>query len=130
MSGGEASRLTDLEYRTTHPAFEVVRYRSGAGNIEQLHGGQAPLPQNRFAGTNRSRYINPEFDGLLDQYLATILWAPRMQALSQVVGHITDQLNVMGLIYDVQPALIGNRLLDVTDLNLTWNINQWELAEK
>ncbi len=123
-------RLTDLEYRTTHPAFEVVRYRSGAGNIEQLHGGQAPLPQNRFAGTNRSRYVNPEFDGLLDQYLATIPWAPRMQALSQVVGHITDQLNVMGLIYDVQPALIGNRLLNVTDLNLTWSINQWELTAK
>ena len=104
-------RLTDLEYRNTMPAFEVVRYRSGAGSIEQLHGSQAPLPQNHFAGTNRSRYINPEFDALLDRYLATIPWDARMQALGQVVHHISDQLNVMGLIYDVQPALISNRLL-------------------
>jgi len=120
-------RLTDFEYRTTHPAFEVVRYRSGAGRIEQLHGSQTPLPQNRFSGSNRPRYMNPEFDGLLDTYLATIPWEPRMRALGQVIHHMTDQLNVMIMVYDVAPVLVGNRLRNVEAQNPTWNIQQWDL---
>jgi len=83
-------RLTDFEYRTTHPAFEVVRYRSGAGRVEQLRGSQTRLRSNNFSGSNRPRYMNPEFDGLLDTYLATIPWEPRMQALRRVVRHISD----------------------------------------
>ncbi len=121
-------RLTDVEYRTTHPSFEVVRYRSGAGRVEQLHGSAAPLPTNRFTGTNRSRYINPEFDALIDNYLATIPWEPRMRALGQVVHHISDQLNVMGLFYDVRPTLIGNRLQNAYVQNPTWNVHEWNLA--
>jgi peptide/nickel transport system substrate-binding protein len=121
-------RLTDVEYRTTHPSFEVVRYRSGAGRVEQLHGSAAPLPTNRFTGTNRSRYINPEFDGLIDTYLATIPWEPRMQALGQVVRHISERLNVLGLFYDVRPTLVGNRLQNAYVQNPTWNLHEWDLA--
>ncbi len=121
-------RLTDFEYRTTHPSFEVVRYRSGAGRIEQLHGSQTPLPTNRFSGSNRPRYMNPEWDGLIDTYLATIPWQPRMQALGQVMRHMTDQLNVMIMIYDVQPTLVSNRVQNVSAQNPTWNASQWDLA--
>ena len=118
-------RLADFEYRTTMPGIEVVRYGSGADRVDQLHGSKAPLPENRFSGTNRSRYINPEFDGLIDRYFATIAWAPRMQALGQAAHHISDQLVVMGMIYDVAPVLIGNRLENVATPNPTWNIHQW-----
>ncbi len=121
-------RLTDVEYRTTHPSFEIVRYRSGAGRVEQLHGSATPLPTNRFSGTNRSRYMNPEFDALIDTYLATIPWEPRMQALGQVVHHISEQLNVMGLFYDVRPTLVGNRVRNTYVQNPTWNVHEWDLA--
>ena len=123
-------RLTDGEYRTTHPAFEVVRYRSGAGRVEQLHGSATPLPQNRFNGTNRPRYMNPEFDAMIDRYLATIPWEPRMEALGQVVHHISDQLNAMGLFYDVRPTLVSNRILNAYPDNPTWSIQDWELASR
>ncbi len=121
-------RLSDFEYRTTMPGIEVVRYGSGADRVDQLHGSKAPLPENRFSGTNRSRYINPDFDGLIDRYFAMIEWAPRMQALGQVARHISDQLVVMGMIYDVAPVLIGNRVENVTTPNPTWNIHQWTLT--
>jgi peptide/nickel transport system substrate-binding protein len=121
-------RLTDFEYRTTHPAFEVVRYRSGAGRIEQLHGSQTPLPTNRFSGSNRPRYMKPEFDGLIDSYLSTIPWEPRMQALGRVVHHMTDQLNVMILVYDVQPTLVGNKIMNVNAQNPTSNLYLWDLS--
>lgn len=120
-------RLTDFEYRTTMPGIEVVRYGSGADRVDQLHGSKTPLPENRFSGTNRSRYISAEFDGLIDRYFATIQWAPRMQALGQVARHISEQLVVIGLIYDVAPVLIGNPLQNVSTPNPTWNIQQWDL---
>jgi hypothetical protein len=120
-------RLTDFEYRNTMPGVEVVRYGSGADRVDQLHGSKAPLPETRFSGTNRSRYINAEFDGLIDRYFATIQWSPRMQALGQVVRHISEQLVVMGMIYDVAPILIGNQLENVATPNPTWNIQQWDL---
>jgi peptide/nickel transport system substrate-binding protein len=120
-------RLTDFEYRTTMPGIEVVRYGTGADRIDQLHGSKTPLPENRYSGTNRSRYLNPDFDGMIDRYFATIQWAPRMQALGTVANHITDQLVVMGMIYDVAPVLIGRQLENVATPNPTWNIHQWGL---
>jgi hypothetical protein len=71
--------------------------------------------------------MNPEFDGLIDRYFATIQWAPRMQALGAVVNHISDQLVVMGMIYDVAPVLIGQQIENVATPNPTWNIHQWTL---
>jgi hypothetical protein len=50
-----------------------------------------------------------------------------MQALGQVARHISEQLVVIGLIYDVAPVLIGNKLQNVSTPNPTWNIQQWEL---
>jgi ABC-type transport system substrate-binding protein len=118
-------RLTDFEYRTTMPGVEVVRYGTGADRIDQLHGSKTPLPENRYSGTNRSRYMSPDFDGMIDRYFATIQWAPRMQALGAVANHITDQLVVMGMIYDVAPVLIGRQPENVSTPNPTWNIHQW-----
>jgi len=45
-----------------------------------------------------------------------------------VARHISDQLVVMGMIYDVAPVLIGNRVENVTTPNPTWNIHQWTLT--
>lgn len=120
-------RASDAEYRATHPSFEVVRQPNGPGAVERLHSAQAPLPHNRFAGGNRSRYMNPGFDGLIDQYVSTIPWEPRMQVLGQIMRHISDQLNVMGLFYDLRTTLVTNRLEQVSAQYPTWNAHEWEL---
>jgi len=123
-------RANDAEYRATHPSFEVVRQPNGPGAVERLHSAQAPMPSNRFAGGNRSRYMNPEFDGLIDQYVATIRWEPRMQVLGQIVHHVSDQLNVMGLFYDLRTTLVSNRLEHVSAQYPTWNAHEWELKSE
>ena len=50
-------KTADLEYRTTHPSFEVIRHPNGPSNVERLRSDQVPLPANRFVGQNRSRYM-------------------------------------------------------------------------
>ena len=85
------------------------------------------MPANRFQGQNHSRYMNPEFDRLVDQYLVTLPWEPRMQLMGQIVAHMTDQLNVMGLFYDLRTTLVNNRVQNAGVQVPTWNIHEWEL---
>ncbi len=121
-------KTADLEYRTTHPSFEVMRHPQGPSNIERLHSNQAPLPSNRFVGQNRARYMNPEFDALIESYLTTIPLEPRMQVLGQIIHHMTDQLNVMGLFYDLRPTLVGNQVKNMSANYPTWNVHEWDIA--
>ncbi len=120
-------RAADSEYRTQQPTFEVMRHPNGPDNAERLQSAEAPLPETRYAGRNRSRYMNPEFDALVDRYLATIPTAPRMQAFGAIVHHISDQLNAMGLFYDLRTTLVSNRLMNVPAQNPTWNIHLWDV---
>ena len=120
-------RAADSEYRTQQPTFEVMRHPNGPDNAERLQSAEAPLPETRYAGRNRSRYMNPEFDALVDRYLATIPTAPRMQAFGAIVHHISEQLNAMGLFYDLRTTLVSNRLMNVPAQNPTWNIHLWDV---
>jgi len=121
-------RLTDLEYRTQQPTFEVVRYPNGVVNLWRVHSDATPLPSNKFTGHNRSRYMNPEFDAMIDRYNATIPWEPRMQALRQVITHMTTVLNVMGLFYDTKTIMVSNRMSpNVLAENTSWNGKDWTM---
>jgi peptide/nickel transport system substrate-binding protein len=122
-----ATRVRDPEFRGgTHPAFESIRHPHGPTQVQKLHSSEAPLPENRFVGRNRSRYINPEFDGLIDRYLTTIPWEPRMQVLGEIVHHISDQLNLMPLFYDLRITLVSNRLRNLSGGLPAWNAHEWE----
>ena len=120
-------KTADLEYRTTHPSFEVMRHPNGPANVERLRSDQVPLPTNRFIGQNRSRYASPEFDAMIDRYVGAIPWEPRMQVLGEIVHFLSDQLIVMGLFYDLRPTLIGHNVLNMEARNPTWNVHQWDI---
>jgi ABC-type transport system substrate-binding protein len=123
-----AARTRDPELRGgTHPAFEVIRHPNGPHQAQKLHSFEAPLPENRFVGRNRSRYSNEELDGLIESYLATIPWEPRTQALGRIVHHISDQLNVMPLFYDLRITLVSNRVRNLSGGLPAWNAQEWEL---
>jgi hypothetical protein len=108
-------------------AESYLAKRRNDAKKEKLHSGEAPMPHNRVQGSAHSRYANPEFDALIEQYLSTMPWEPRMQILGQIVHHISDQLNAMGLFYDLRTTLISNQLEKVNaPLYPTWNIDVWD----
>lgn len=117
-------RSNDLEYRQTRPGFEMVRQPA---EINRFHSSGTPLPENGFRGHNRTRYINPELDALIDRYFITIPWLERMEVLGRIVHHLSDQLVAMGILYDAQPMLIANRLLQVTSAGQTSNAHEWDV---
>jgi peptide/nickel transport system substrate-binding protein len=122
-----ALRAPDREFRATRPAFEVVRQPAGIEGLTRFHSSETPLPENNFRGINRSRYRSPEFDALIDTYVATISKRERNQILAQIVSHMTSQDIVLGIYWAIDPLLIGNRLVNVTGPNPTWNAHLWDV---
>jgi peptide/nickel transport system substrate-binding protein len=120
---------SDRELRSTYPGFDLVRQPFEA---LRLHSSEAPLPTNRWAGSNRGRYMNPELDGLIDRYYQTIPPRERTQVLGQMLHHISEQAVVLGTFYGQEPNLIGNKLLNVSAARPpraveTWNAKDWDL---
>jgi ABC-type transport system substrate-binding protein len=116
-------RARDREYRANFPAFELVRQPD---DLTRFHGKEAALPENGYNGGNRTRYQNPDFDGLLDRYFSTIPRAERAAGLGEVAHHMTDQVIVTGLFYDTQPAMISNRVAGAAS-GPVWNAHEWAL---
>lgn len=125
------AQRSDREYNATYPGVRLWRQNNGALDLDRLHSREAPLADNRFSGGNRSRYMNAEFDALLDRYVVTVREADRAPLLAQVVRHMAEHLNVMGLWYNTEPIAVGKRLRNisagkVTGGSMTWNAYLWD----
>jgi hypothetical protein len=79
-------------------------------------------------GSNFARYRNPELDSLIDGYLTTVPMPERLGLLRQVVYHVSDQLNNMGLFYDAEITMVSHRLDHITAAEeRLWSIHEWDL---
>jgi peptide/nickel transport system substrate-binding protein len=126
-------RVRDREYVQGFPAFLMYRQPNDPnGLLLRLYGAQTPLPENNFVGRNHPRYMNPEFDDLLDRFYTTLPRADRTRVLAQIINHTTERLTLMGLFYDVEPIAIARRLVNVAagktaDATPVWNADQWDV---
>jgi peptide/nickel transport system substrate-binding protein len=127
-------RAQEPAYRANFPGFELLRGASDLRSLGAIHSRGARIQENGYrgvGGTNYARYMNPEFDALIERYLATIPQAERLRIGGDILNHMTDQVVVMTLFWDVEPALISNRLVNVTarhkESSSTWNAHVWEL---
>jgi len=107
-------RITDREYVATFPSFRLMRQGNEAYMLGRQHTSGIPLPENRFVGTNYARYSNGEFDALIDRFLSAIPHSERIDSLRGIMHHISEQLNLMGVFYDLDFVCISNRLQNIT----------------
>jgi peptide/nickel transport system substrate-binding protein len=129
-------RVQDREYRAQRPGFELARNPNGiSAFLPRNHGSQTPLPENQFRRyTNKSRYMNAEFDGLIDRYFETVPVRERNAVLGQILRHMTENLNAMGVFYESEVMAIGHRLVNVkmgrTELsNSMYGAHTWDVKE-
>lgn len=124
-------RQRDLEYRATRPGFELTRRGTNLSQMIGFVGRQTPLPETRFIGSNVPRYQNADFDALVDRYFVTVPIPARTQVAGEIMHHISDQLNMMHIMYDSEPALISNRIINAhgrgSESTQTWNVHQWNV---
>ena len=119
------------EFRATFPGFELIQHPNEQSALLNLHSRETSLPENGFNQTgNRPRYMNPQFDALIDRFAVTIPKAEREQVLGQIVHHMSDQLTMMFMFYQTDPLLMTNRLQGARSLGPVtpvWNIHEWEV---
>lgn len=127
-------QFQDSRYVATFPAFFVTGGPNDVNGLRFLHSSQTRLPSNNFriAGYgNRSRYMNPEFDALLERYFKSVPAPERIQALGQIVRHMADQVTAVGLHYRSDPGVISDRALNVgrewPQVFITWNAHEWDV---
>ena len=124
-------RQSDLDYRANRPGFELTRRGTNLTNLSSFHGRETPTAESRWIGSNVPRYQNAELDALIDRYFVTVPIPDRTQVAGQIMRHISDQLNMMHIFYDSEPALISNRVLEArgrgSESTQTWNIHLWDV---
>ena len=121
------------EFRATRSAFEVGAHSLAMSQPRRLtwfYGGDIPSAENRFRGSNFSRYANAELDAVIDRFFVTVPPHERIELLKQVAHHVTDQVVVMTLYHTVHAALINNRVQNVTPRTghaQTWESHKWDI---
>ena len=98
-------RIRDREYIHNFPGFMTIRQPATPNDyLLRVYSSQAPTAANNYAGRNYPRYMNPEFDAMIDRFYQTIPEGERHQVLGQIVNHISDRLVIMPQFYDAEPV--------------------------
>lgn len=124
------SAATDQEYRAKFPSFELLRGMD-LGSVKDFRTSQRKTAQNNWRGLNGG-YGSPDYDALVDRYLVTIPTGARVDLLGDVLRHVSDQVVVMVLFWDVEPILLGRRVQNVSARHRSsshgWNAYLWDVA--
>jgi peptide/nickel transport system substrate-binding protein len=122
------ARSQEAEYRSNFPGWELIR-QPKLEVITRIHSSRARLPANNYrtiGGFNYPRYLNPEYDAMIDRFYSTVPWEPRMDALREIVRHASDQVIVMGTFYSTEANMRSNRLEGVLPTR-AWAAHQWDV---
>jgi len=122
----------DRAFMATFPGVRLIRQSNSLYDLDRFHSREALLPENRFSGSNRSRYMNAEYDAMIDSYMVTVPVPERTAQLARIVRHMTDQLNALGLWFNTEPMVVGKRLRNVQNKKTTggytaWNATEWDV---
>lgn len=117
----------DLEWRGKFPGVELLR--SGY-TPDGFHCRQQKTPATNWRGGN-SGYCDPAFDTLVERYETTVPLTQRMVIFSDIVQHMSEQVVVIPILWDVEPIMIGNRLqgIGATRGNHAWNAHEWRVKQ-
>lgn len=120
------ARSQDAEYRANFPGWELIR-QPKLEVITRLHSSRARLPSNNYrtiGGFNYPRYMNSDFDAVIDRFYSTVPWDERMNALREIVHHVSDQVIVMGTFYSTEANMVSNRMGTVYPTR-AWAAHEW-----
>jgi peptide/nickel transport system substrate-binding protein len=129
-----SQRLRDREYIATFPGLYLRGQSSrSSGVLRSLQSADIPRGDNRWVGGNYSQYDSPALDALIDRYFNSVPHQERTQALGGVVSHITSEVPVLYLNYQLQFTLVANRVSNVIPsksagaASKTWDSHLWDI---
>ncbi|HEY3117557.1 MAG TPA: ABC transporter substrate-binding protein [Chloroflexota bacterium] len=114
----------DGEFRATFPG---LLENPAGGGVASLISSMIPTAANRWTGSNRGGWSNPELDRFYDQFLTTLDADARNQEMAQAMKISTEQLPVLPIQYSFAVVAYTTGLRGPQSANsANWNIHQWE----
>lgn len=131
--GGPSER----QARAAHVGVEVASGVPSLALIDgRLHSGNAPGPENQWAGANRGRYANAEVDDLLDRLWVTLDSSARTGIEQAIARHVSANLPVIPLLFYPSMAIANGSVHNTRSptsavaqmgrLSYGWNAHEWE----
>jgi peptide/nickel transport system substrate-binding protein len=126
-----APLAADNEARATFGGLFIASTNVGEQIVLTLTTGNIARPENRYTGTNRGGYSNPEYDRLVDQLSTTLDRQQRYELLARMGKIFSDDEPMISLHFQPQAwvfptALTGPKLV-ASETNMSWNVQEWEL---
>jgi peptide/nickel transport system substrate-binding protein len=125
-------QASDNESRATYAGLSST---SGSGltypfTIATWHSSQVPTAQNRWRGSNRSGWSNPEYDRLSDALATTLDRSTRDQIVLSALKLLHDEVPYHTLYFGLgvlayDRGLSGPRVT-VPETNYSWDIHTWD----
>ena len=114
----------------TPPAAAERTLKKSASCVMNQEPAQVPTAQNRWRGSNRSGWSNPEYDRLSDALATTLDRSARDEQVLSALRILHDQVPYHTLYFGLgvlayDRGLRGRRVT-VSETNSSWDIHTWD----
>jgi peptide/nickel transport system substrate-binding protein len=120
----------DSQLRATHPSITASSSTPGEITLADHASPSLPTPQNRWTGTNRGGWTNPEFDRVTQQFNATLDRPQRNGILVQMAKIFSDDAPVISLYFNPTTTAFVSSLKGpkpaVPEGTMSWDVYDWE----
>jgi peptide/nickel transport system substrate-binding protein len=125
LSVTPASLATDNEYRSFLPAMAVTKSSVPDRTLNSKYATETvAAPENRYGGTNKGGYSNPDYDKLYTAFNSTLDRGEANKLTMEIARFASENLPGLPLYYDLQVTAHISALKGPLGDNF-WNIQEW-----
>lgn len=116
---------TDNEYRAFLPALAVTKSSVADRTVASKYATETiATPENRYGGTNKGGYSNPEYDRLYTTFTGSLDREEQSSLMVQMLRMASEDLPGLPLYYDLRVTAHVSPLHGPLSSNF-WNIHEW-----
>jgi len=126
-----AALVQDAQVRAVFPGFYIFSQGLGEQALVDYNTNGIPRAENRWVGSNRGGWTNPEFDRLAGAVNATLDRNQRAQTFVEMGRLFSEELPVIPLYFQPSVTAFANSLTGpapvAPDTAIDWNLHEWQL---
>jgi peptide/nickel transport system substrate-binding protein len=132
------SQLQDRQWRATFSGAVMYRNNTDLQSVAQrVSTSNIPTVGNRWTGSNRGGYSNPEWDEVGGRAIVTLDAGVRLSLERRLLQIYTTDLPLLPLFFDFEELPVARTLTGIRPLtgtppntrtSLTWNIHEWDVV--
>jgi peptide/nickel transport system substrate-binding protein len=132
------AQLQDRQARATFTGVTMYRNNPDIPSVaKRLATSNIPTPGNRWTGSNRGGYSNPEWDRIGSRAVATLDERTRLDLERQLLTIATTDLPLLPLFFDFEEMPVARGLTGIVPHTgsapndrpiLTWNVHEWDIT--